>query len=52
MYMVLFKCYEFDLTEMPLCFIGNLFFWLFCAVKWTKLGAFDNDTATQKSYIH
>jgi hypothetical protein len=37
-YMVTTYCVSINFEEIPSCFILNVFLWLLCVIKWSKLG--------------
>ncbi len=40
MYRVTCHCYAINFDEIPPCFVVNVYLWLLCIIKWSKLGRY------------
>jgi hypothetical protein len=38
------QCFAINFEEIPSCFVMNVFLWLLCIIKWSKLGIYLHNT--------
>jgi hypothetical protein len=43
-YRVIPHCFAINFEEIPSCFVLNVFLWLLCIIKWSKLGSYLHNT--------
>ena len=43
-YRVTPHCFAINFEEIPSCFVLNVFLWLLCIIKWSKLGSYLHNT--------